>query len=557
MIILSFLFQLFGATMLLLFAVRMVRTGIERAFGASFRRLLTASKTPISLAPVGVGLAIILQSSAAVTLLVAGFAGSGALGFAPGLAIVLGGDLGSALIIQILSLKLDWLIPVLLTVGGVFFLKTERRSLRQAGRIILGVAFILLSLQLLRETMEPIRDGSFLPAVSAYLERDILTAFIAGAVLAFVMHSSVAAILMCVTIVAIGALPVTVGASLVLGANLGSAVIPIWLSRGMEPEARRIPLANLVIRGSAALVVLFLINGFPLLGYLNIMGEAQSLVNLHILFNAALLSTIPFVGVLEGPITAFLPSAATPMEQQNPLHRSVLSEAALSSPQQALANLRREVLRMASIVGEMFSPVMELYASHDPDRTHAITAQDRIVNSALDQVRRYSAAMPRDKMDKAQRKELRALVDYAIALEAAGDIIVKRLLPLTEELHHKGYRFSASGRGELQDIHERVAANLATATNVLISSDVESARLLLEEKAEMGRLERASRKKHLKRLSDNDADSFASSDIHLETAYSLKEFNSWIVTVAHPILVREGQLLETRLIQEMEPEQPS
>ena len=83
---------------------------------------------------------------------------------------------------------------------------------------------------------------------------------------------------------------------------------------------------------------------------------------------------------------------------------------------------------------------------------------------------------------------------------------------------------------------------------------MESARLLLEEKAEMGRLERASRKRHLKRLTAGDPDSFASSDIHLETAYSLKELNSWIVTVAHPILVREGELLDSRLARDGAPD---
>ena len=66
--------------------------------------------------------------------------------------------------------------------------------------------------------------------------------------------------------------------------------------------------------------------------------------------------------------------------------------------------------------------------------------------------------------------------------------------------------------------------------------------------------ERASRKAHLKRLTAGDTNSFASSDIHLETAYSLKELNSWIVTVAHPILHREGQLLDSRLAPGSEPE---
>lgn len=117
MVILSFLLQLFGATFLLLFAVRMVRTGIERAFGASFRRVLTGNQTPLRLVPLGTALAVVLQSSAAVTLLAAGFAGSKTIAFLPAVAIVLGGDLGSAL-----------LVPVFLTVGGVLFLKTERRN---------------------------------------------------------------------------------------------------------------------------------------------------------------------------------------------------------------------------------------------------------------------------------------------------------------------------------------------------------------------------------------------------------------------------------------------
>lgn len=551
--VLTFLIQLFGATMLLLFAVRMVRTGIERSFGASFRRLVTTDRSVIGLAPVGVMLAIILQSSAAVTLLVAGFAGSGAVGFTQGLAVVLGGDLGSALLIQVLSLRLDWLAPVLLGMGGVLFLKTDRRALKQAGRIILGIAFILIALRFLRETVAPIQGSAFLPAIASYLERDFITAFIAGAALAFVMHSSVAVVLMCVTIVGMGALPLTAGASLVLGANLGSALIPIWLARGMEPAARRVPLANLLIRGSAALIAVIAINRSGLLGVIPGDGLGQSLIMLHILFNTVLLLSLPFCRLLERPVAAMLPDVAQ-TDLDAPHRRSVLDETLLDQPGLALACLRREVLRMAGLVTEMLTPVMEIYRDFDKPRVQALKAQDLLVNRALDEVRRYAASLPGDELDRSQKKERRALVDYAIALEAAGDIVVKRLLPLAQEKSTKGLRFSKPGRVELEGIHERVASNLDKAANVLISQDVEGARLLLEEKAEMGRMERASRKKHLKRLSADDADSFASSDIHLETAYSLKEMNSWIVTVAHPILVREGQLLETRLIQEIEPE---
>lgn len=549
MIIVSFLLQLFGATMLLLFAVRMVRTGIERAFGASFQRQVTKHKHPIGLAVVGIVLAMVLQSSAAVTLLVSGFVGTGTLAFVQAMAVVLGGDLGSALLIQILSLKLSWLAPALLTVGGILFLKTEQKRLKQAGRILLGIALILIALGYLREAIEPIRESGLLPVIADYLERDFLTAYIVGAALAFVMHSSVAAILMVVAIVSMNALPVSVGISILLGANTGSALIPVWLSRGMGPLAQRIPLANLIIRGSAALIALLALNLTAVTVFPASWGAGQSLILLHIGFNGLLLLFLPFLSLLERPVALLLP-----MPKEDPVvlpiqNQTVLNDIGETNPTLALASLRHEVLRMASVVRDMLSPVMGLYENYDAAQLSYIQNQDLVVNEALDMVRRYASNMPHDIMSKAQLKEMRELMDYAIALEAAGDIIVKRLLPLAKEKSQKGIKLSKAGFTELLAINDQVQVNLKTATNVLISSDIMTARLLLEEKAEMARMERSSRKKHLRRLSDGDVDSATSSDIHLETAYTLKEFNSWIISVAHPILAREGQLLTTRLVE--------
>lgn len=556
MIILSFLVQLAGATMLLLFAVRMVRTGIERAFGASFQRVVVNSSNPAKAAATGMVLAVVLQSSAAVALLVAGFAGTGSITFAAGLAVVLGADLGSALLIQVLSFDLEWLVPVLLAVGGAFFIKSESRKFKQAGRIILGIAFILISLRFLRETMEPIRDSQFLPYIAAYLAKDFVTAFIAGAALAFVMHSSVAVILMCVTLVSIAAIPVEAGVSLMLGANLGSAFIPMWLTRGMSPLARRVPLANLLLRGCGAVIALVIVNKLPVLPYVSGMGAAQTLVNVHILFNLTVLVVfLPFCSLLAAPFERLLPDGgADPSDILN-TNPSVLDDTVLDRPQLALANLKREVLRMAQIVEVMMRPVMGLYQNYDKAQVIAIRQQDEIVNKALDDIRRYAASLEATEICKSDKKQARELTEYAIALEASGDIIVKRLLPLARHKSDQDIHFSKAGQEELISIHEHVVANMSLAFNVLVSDDLESARLLLEEKSEMTRMERKSRKRHLKRLAEGAQISFDSSDIHLETATTLREFNSHIAAVAYPILYRGGQLLETRLIQGIDKDQ--
>ena len=548
MAVLTFVLQLTGATMLLLYAVRMVRTGVERACGPQFLRLVTNAKNPVSAAAVGTGLAILLQSSAAVTLLVAGFAASTTLAFGTGLSMVLGADLGSALLVKILSLRHDWLIPMTLAVGGILFLKTTRKSLRQLGRIVIGIALILIALGFLRDAVEPIRESGVLPAVATYLERDFLTAFIVGAGLAFVMHSSVAMILMCVTVVAIGALPVGTGVSLVLGANLGSALIPLWLSRTMDPAARRIPVANLSLRGLGAITAVIAVNKLPLIDMLQPMSPAHVVLTAHIVFNLALLVFLPLTGALEAPFRALLPDSQTLAAPQNPHDRSVLDETIIATPGLALACLRREVLRMTNVVEDMMTPVMDLYANYDRDWMRAIRDRDKVVNAAFDGIRQYAARMPGELLDRSEQKQMRELMEYAIALEAAGDIVARNLLPLAEEMNEKKLRFSDDGRKELTTLHARVLRNMALASNVLVSNDAESARLLLGEKDEMRRLHRISRKKHLKRLSEGQRLSLELSDIHLETASALKEFNSQIATVAYPILLREGQLLETRLI---------
>ncbi len=554
MAILSFLVHLFGAIMLLLFAVRMVRTGIERSFGASFKRLLTRNQGVAASSMTGLMMAVVLQSSAAVALLAAGFAASGYLAFPAGLAVVLGGDLGSALIIQVLSFKLDWLVPLLLSVGGWLFVKTEQRRWRQAGRILMGIAFILISLQFLRQAMDPIRDGAVLPALAEYLARDFLTAFIVGGALAFVMHSSVAAILMCVTLVQIGAIPFAAALSLVLGANFGSALIPIYLARNMPVAARRIPLANLALRGTWALAVLLIINLAADPQYLLLASPGQSLVYSHIMFNTALvLLALPLCRPLESVMQLVLPAkAADDAGIENLEASSALDAAVIDNPQLAIASLKRELLRMIDILDRMFQCIPELYETGDTRRIKSLCAQDQPVDAALSEIRRYVASMPAATYSKNDLKTVRGLMDFAIRLETAGDAISKRLTEIISKKHESDARFSKEGWAELLHMHEAIQDNLKLASNVLISDDLESARLLVREKAELKQIERKSRKHHLRRLQDGRKESFESSDVHLETLRVLRDINSHVSAIAYPILYRNGQLLETRLIEDMD-----
>jgi phosphate:Na+ symporter len=554
MAIVNFVFSLSGAVFLLLFGVRMVRTGIERTFGASFQRFMTGQTSLLRATALGIGLAVLMQSSAAVALLTAGFAASGAVEFATAVAIVMGGDLGSALLIRVLSFDLNWLVPVLLTVGGYLFVKTEGKRARQAGRIIMGLAFILISLQFLRGTMEPIRDSDLLPSISGYLAKDYVTAFIVGALLAFVMHSSVAAVLMFVALVQIDVLPFSVGLSLILGANLGSAIIPVWLTKEMNAKARRVSLANLTLRGSGAVLALWPTQALFTVYWVPESPPALMLIMFHILFNAMLVLISLPIAVPLGKLLTVSDSEGDVSSTENEMAMrtpSALANKIASSPAVALADLKKELLHMSEVVDLMFRSVPTLYQEPDKELIRQIRERKRDVNQSLALIRDYVAAIPVDQFTKQEAKAARSMMEYALRLERAGDICAFQISRLAGEIRDRTLTFSKQGWIELVDMHQAILANLGLASNVLISDDLESARLLSLEKTEIKRVEYRSRKRHLKRLQSGNIDSYDSSDVHLETIRAFREFNGHIAAVAYPVLYRHGQLLETRLVAEV------
>ncbi len=545
------LLHLAGATLLLLYAVHMVRTGMERAHGAALKRLLgEAKRGQVKAAAGGAVMAIALQSSTAVAILACGFAASGVLALPVGLSLLLGADLGSALVVRVLSFDLGWLLPVCLFVGGVMHLKLPGPKVRDTGRMILGVGFVLLSLKLIGEATHPLRDSALLPTFSSYLADDYLTAFLIGAVFTWLVHSSVAAILMVAAFAGQGLLPLEAGVPLVLGANVGGGLIAFWLSRGMPPEAQRIPVGNLLFRAFGAVAALAAIETMDLPVSVLAGNSGAALVNLHVVFNAALLTcSLPFAGVMARLTRALLPDPAGNKGEGGLLvyRASALDRAVIGSPRLALASATRELLRMGELIEIMVRPVIDLLAAGTRDEIARVRKVDEEVNRAHTDIKLYLAEVNRGPMTAEEARKSIELTDFAINLEHAGDIVAKNLLVLADERSERNLQFSRAGWTELKELHERLVENMHLALNVLISSDLSSARQLVVEKERMRVLERQSHDGHLMRLRSGTPESVETSDMHLEITRAFKEINSLLVTVAYPLLTESGDLLESRL----------
>ena len=545
------LLHLAGAVALLLWATRMVRTGVERAYGDVLRRRLRATmRNPFAAVVTGTVLAIALQSSTAVTLLVGSFAGAGIVSGLSGQLAVRGAEIGSALVVKLLSFDLSLLVPICLAAGTAMFMATEHRSWRQAGRILVGIGLLILSLEMIGEASEPLRDSRLLPVIVDYLAGDPVTAFLLAAVMTWLFHSSIAAVLLFVTLAGRGFIPAELGIVLVLGVNLGSSVIAPLLTRSAEPAERIVPIGNLLMRGAGSLVMLVLYLWLKPSPALLGATVADQIVNAHIVFNCLILiAGLPLAGIVykASQRIVAMASPAPSAESLATVEVSALDEAALDRPAQALANATREVVRVCETVEIMLRRIIELYEKADPEEVKALAALDDRIDHKHAEIKLYLARITTGNLTESQALRCQELLGASVKLEQVGDIIVRNMLVHVRKKRDRKLEFTEEGWRELTDFHAMVLANAHLAFNLLVSRDPETARQVVEEKDRLRAREKDSSRSHFNRLSEGSPRSVETSTIHLDTIRDLKQINSLLASLAYPVLEEKGLLSGSRL----------
>ncbi|KHA52402.1 Na/Pi cotransporter family protein [Sulfitobacter geojensis] len=545
--LIQFLLNIAGAAALLIWAVRLVRTGVERGFANQLRTWLRHSANNRLLAAgSGLGAAVFLQSSTAVAVLTSNFVAKGALTAATGLVILLGADVGSALVTQLLLVRQSFFIPLLLLLGVSLFLRSGNDTLRQVGRILTGLALIFVSLDMIRAATGPMVANPGTLAVMEYLGRDLLTAFVIGTGFAWIVHSSVAAVLLFVTLAGQGILPPTAAAAMILGANLGGAFIAYVLTLSAPVVSRQMIVANLVLRGGGALIAAVLVSVKPeLLTYLGA-DPARQAINLHLVFNVAVaVVALPFTVSVTRVIARVLTdkSSATLTLDAG----SALDPAALERPSRGLDCAARELLDMGQRIEKMLIAVEPLYDTWNSLGAQAIEDQDRTIKKMHLEIKLYLAKLGQKGLNEELSRRSMDLASISTSLDAASDAITRTMLELTQRMHAQGVHFSPKGREEIGDFLDRVSGNVQLALNVMMNQNPAEARELVAAKEKVRRVEQKLQRHHLERLREGLVESIETSNIHQETLRALKQINTSFSMVGYPILAKSGDLLKSRL----------
>lgn len=543
----TILLHLAGGVALLIWAVRLVRTGALRAFGSSLRQALaTFTRNRFAAFGSGVAVTMVLQSSTATTLLVSSFAGRDLIAPAMALAVLLGANFGTALAAFVISMDLGWLWGLCLAIGVVLYLTNEAMDrARNIGRVLVGIGLILLSLIELNAAAAPLAQSATFRTVLAALGNEPLLAVLVAIAATWLTHSSIAVVLLIATFAASGLFPPATAVALVIGANLGNALIPVLDQLGAPTAQRRSAVGNLVTRLILALIILPFAK--PLANWLQMlpMFDSRLAIEFHLALNLiGALVFLPFVGPIARLVDRLMPVKETADTAVRARH---LDQTLLDSPSEALAGAMREALNLGDRVEIMLRDTMTLIETNELKLSRAIAQADDGVDTIHESIKLYLVKVSRNELTEEESRRLLEIITLITNLEHIGDIIDKNLRELAEKKIRKRYAFSAEGLAEIREFHQRVASGLALALNVFASRDLSLARQLFAEKAVMRDAERRATESHFERLRKGRPESIETSSIHLDIIRDLKRIHGHIASIGYPILESANALGESRL----------
>jgi len=538
----TLLIELLGSIALLLWGLRMVRTGVMRSYGNSLKRLARRSEGKVLPAfTSGLLVAALLQSSTAAILISASFTGQGLISVSSAFITMLGADVGTSVAVLIASQKFTTLAPFLLAVGVFGFIGSKINKWQNVFRAISGLGLILFALSLITKTAGGLSEFKQFTELLLIFENQPVFFVLLALILTYLSYSSLAIVLLSVSFLATGVIGLNEGLYLVLGANLGSGLLPLisnWKASILELTPI---LANLIVR------VICIAAFYPFVDFVSIFALKFISIELFpAIYHLSLNLIVAFIGIIFSKNLITLAKKLFSSREEKKLdYPRFLELKDFSMPAISLASAKREAIHMAEISQKMVLSSLTVLQEDNISLRDEIIRNEDIVDSLFDSIKLYIARILQEELTPTETQKALNILNFTTNMEHIGDIVNSSLMEISGKKIDKHMHFSKEGLNEIISIHEVVCSNYDLAINTFVSDDCELAKVLYEKKQELHKLEKKSVSKHLQRIGKGIADSLETSSMHIDVIRDYKKINSLLSSVAYPILIASGEILES------------
>lgn len=449
-----------GGIGLFLFGIKFMGEGLELAAGSKLKKLLEVLTSNRFLAVlVGFVVTAVIQSSSATTVMVVGFVNAGLMNLVQATGVIMGANIGTTVTSVLIALNLTDIAPLAIFIGVIMMTFFKKKITTHIGQIIGGFGLIFLGMSTMSGAMEPLRD--FQPFQDFIISAtNPFMGVMIGLVMTALIQSSSATIGILQALALQGLVPIEFAVYVLYGMNIGTVITALISTAGTKVNSKRAAVIHLLFNVFGTGIFILITMFTPYTELLKMISD-EAIVQIsaaHIIFN--IVSTVvlfPFANLLVKLSCLIIPGKESADEE---LHLKYLDERILNTPPIAIAQVGKEVKRMADIAIKNFTQAANSLIEHDASNTEKIMQREEVINFLNHKITSYLIKINSLDIGENDGKYIGSLFHVVNDIERIGDHAVNLAEAAQKSVEDK-LKISEKAKDELKELLDDVTLLLS------------------------------------------------------------------------------------------------
>ena len=515
----SMILGVIGGLGLFLFGMVLMSDGLKKVAGRKLKVVLeTMTKKTFVGFLVGAIVTAIIQSSSATTVIIIGLVNAGLLTLKQAIGVIIGTNVGTTATAWIVSisglgfLKIDLYALPAVGLGFVLQMGGRTRVLKSIGTILLGLGLLFLGIEYMKDAFSSLEESARVQQIFVTYGSRPLFAILAGMVVTMLIQSSSASVAI-VQLLALGGafganwrVAMDMAIPFVLGTHIGTTITAQLAALQANRTARRAAWTHTLFNVFGAVIAYpFVVLGWygALVDFLIPWPLSQSTIAASIAVAHTTTSVVNSMVFL--PLTAVLEKAAFKLVPLRPSEAAaqptVLERHLLHTPEIALEQARREIVRMARTAKTAYGSAMAGLLGDDRRKLEAACVAEEITDTLQYEITSYLTELSREQLSDDVAIGLPVLLHTVNDLERIGDHAVN-MVEITLRKVEQKLSFTEQAVAELGQLNREAEQMFDIVIEALETNDAEVAKSALHNEQNLNRMQLDFRRSHVQRMTD-------------------------------------------------------
>ncbi len=520
-----------GGLGIFLYGTHLLSNGLQKIGASKMRKYLSAiSNTRLKGILSGIIVTFVLQSSTVTNILVVGLVGGAVITLSQAFGIVLGSAIGTTITVQVLTFDVAKYAPLPIFLGAISSIFIRSYIWKSIGQILLSVGFVFFGIGMITTSLSPLGENETIVHILVNLSATPLLLLGLGSVLAALMHSSAAVILISIALVTTDVLTLSSILPLVLGANLGATLPVIASSLASKVEGKKLAFFYFLFKGTGVVIamcfLLFIDSWVEQLPG----GSERQIAHFHTLFNVIIV--ILFVPLT--PWIAKLFERIFPQEKPALDFEVRLDELLLTVPEEALLHCKYEIARLAEMVETEMIKQLKNYINGE-DSFEDLHTSEQVIDQSFIKIQHYLLKLGQQDLTNSQSVEEVKLLHILNDIEHIGDMIIHFVVK-AEHVNKKQVTLTGKDHDKLIVLLDYIEQSFHASLHAFKKDDSDKATRNIQSQSAINQYERDIKFEHFNSMIQNKAHDPSISGVYLDIINQLLQVYHHSMNISRTVL---------------------